>query len=503
VAELDQRSDIYSLGGILYAILTLRPPIEGTTLDEVLTKVKNGNISSMVTKRGGRGPVTEGAPTAMGAEVPEALQAVTLKAMATDRNTRYGSVEEFAGDIERYQNGFATQAEDAGTLKRLKLWVVRNKVLAGSAAAMMMVVSSFTAKVVAEGRRAERALARLQETAPTFATRAQDALREGNFEEALKSIEFALDLEPKNAEYHLYRGHVLQVLIRWPQAIESYRAALRFGDDRAKENLELTESLVALSKKETQEKANGALFEALNKQGRQMEALAFGKELGEFWKDRQRDAGALRELVKRLEAKLLPVPGTDVLMCSTEMTVGEWKLYLKAEALPEWTQPVKEWSQTDEHPVVCVNWIKAKALCDWLTAKTGKEWRLPLNSEWDAAVGNSKYPWGEYYPPHWDDGNYKILEDGSGDPKQIGVDGIFGTAPVASFKSNALGFYDLGGNATEWMWDPDEKTGEDITRGSSWFNYEGLSYSACRQKGRRGFSGLSHNGLRLVRKSGR
>ena len=51
VAELDQRSDIYSLGGILSAILTLRPPIEGTTLDEVLTKVKNGSISSMVTKR--------------------------------------------------------------------------------------------------------------------------------------------------------------------------------------------------------------------------------------------------------------------------------------------------------------------------------------------------------------------------------------------------------------------------------------------------------------------
>jgi serine/threonine protein kinase len=135
VAELDARSDIYSLGGILYAILTLRPPIDGTTLDEVLTKVKNGSISSMVTKRSGKGPVTVDAPTAMGTEVPEALQAVTLKAMATDRNKRYESVESFAGDIERYQNGFATQAEDAGAFKRIKLWVGRNKVLTGSAAA--------------------------------------------------------------------------------------------------------------------------------------------------------------------------------------------------------------------------------------------------------------------------------------------------------------------------------------------------------------------------------
>jgi serine/threonine protein kinase len=135
VAELDARSDIYSLGGILYAILTLRPPIDGTTLDEVLTKVKNGSISSMITKRGGKGAVAVGSPTAMGPEVPEALQAVTLKAMATDRNKRYASVESFAGDIERYQNGFATQAEDAGAFKRIKLWVGRNKVLTGSAAA--------------------------------------------------------------------------------------------------------------------------------------------------------------------------------------------------------------------------------------------------------------------------------------------------------------------------------------------------------------------------------
>ena len=119
VAELDARSDIYSLGGILYAILTLRPPIDGTTLNEVLTKVKRGEISSMVTKRGNKGDVTVGPPAAMGVEIPGALQAVTLKAMATDRNKRYASVETFAMDIESYQNGFATTAEDAGAWKRI------------------------------------------------------------------------------------------------------------------------------------------------------------------------------------------------------------------------------------------------------------------------------------------------------------------------------------------------------------------------------------------------
>ena len=469
VAELDARSDIYSLGGILYAILMLRPPIEGTTLNEVLTKVKNGSISSMITKRGGQGMVTVGAPTGMGSEVPEALQAVTLKAMATDRNKRYASVEAFAGDIERYQNGFATNAEEAGTFKRIKLWVVRNKVLAGSAVAMLLVVSGFTARVIQKGQEASQALQSLRETAPTFAVRAQDALRDGQFEEALKAATFSVKLEPNNAEYHALRGNVLQVLLRWPEAVEAYRFVLRLGEDeQVKQNLELTEELIACAKKEDAAKANRRLFTALSAQGRQYEAMAFGKELGDFWKNgRKQDPSALPKLVKQLEEKMLPLPGTSVLLCKTECTVGEWKLYLKAEGLPGWAQPSGEFEQNDEHPVVNLSWDDAKRFCEWLSQQTGKKWRLPTWDEWNIAVGKMKHPWGNHFPPKWNDGNYAIREDGSDDSQLIGADGIKGTAPGASFNPNPLGFYDLGGNVWEWIADHDD--GRKATlRGSSW-----------------------------------
>ena len=204
------------------------------------------------------------------------------------------------------------------------------------------------------------------------------------------------------------------------------------------------------------------------------------------------------ELVRRLEAKLLPVPETKVSMCKTELTVGEWKLYLKANGLPEWRQPwqprqadsnsqgdasppVKkemDWDQTDEHPVV-ISWDDAKSMCDWLSAQTGSEWRMPLSAEWERAAGASTYPWGNYFPPKKDDGNYAILEDGTRDPKVFGVDGIRGTASVGSFKPNTLGFYDLGGNVSEWMWDGvDARRGKRV-RGGGWASSAAFLSISC------------------------
>ncbi len=261
-----------------------------------------------------------------------------------------------------------------------------------------------------------------------------------------------------------------------------YHAALRIGDNQAvKENLALTERLISQESSEGAAKAKSELFEALNAQGRRYEAMSFGRGMEDFWKDRRRDFDAIPELVKRLEAKLLPVPGTNILLSKTEFTVGEWRLYLRAEGLPDWTQPGNNFKQDDEHPVVLVSWNRVKEFCEWLSGKTGKEWRLPTNAEWEAAMGTAKWPWGDYYPPQWDDGNYAIGMDGKSDPNKVGLDGIMGTAPVASFKANALGFYDLGGNVSEWMWGGlDEETGKRVIRGGHWSGsaqYSSVAYS--------------------------
>ena len=105
IHQLDETSDIYSLGAILYALLSLHPPIDGKTLEEILTKVKSGQITPMTTSRRGRAGREPGTPAAMDRHIPEALQAVTKKAMATLQLHRYHRVEDLAADIDSYQRG--------------------------------------------------------------------------------------------------------------------------------------------------------------------------------------------------------------------------------------------------------------------------------------------------------------------------------------------------------------------------------------------------------------
>lgn len=108
-------------------------------------------------------------------------------------------------------------------------------------------------------------------------------------------------------------------------------------------------------------------------------------------------------------------------------------------------------------PVLEVNWDDAKAYVRWLSGKTGKEYRLPSESEWEymaRAGGTSKYPFG--------DSESSLCEYGNGADrgarfswKNESCDDGYGrgTAPVGSFKPNSFGVYDTVGNLFEWVVD--------------------------------------------------
>ncbi len=135
VNEIDQRSDIYSLGAILYKILTLQPPVDGETVNVILMKVAKGQIEPPTSYE--RSHKSE-LPHLPGGHVPPALSHVSMKALTLRKEDRYQSVKELQKDIEAYLGGFATSAEHAGLTRLLWLLIKRHKTLSAATALLLM-----------------------------------------------------------------------------------------------------------------------------------------------------------------------------------------------------------------------------------------------------------------------------------------------------------------------------------------------------------------------------
>ena len=199
---------------------------------------------------------------------------------------------------------------------------------------------------------------------------------------------------------------------------------------------------------------------------------------------------------------------------------------LQLDGAASWEKPGFE--QSEDHPVVCVNWDEAKSMGVWLSGEEPSlTYRLPTDAEWSAAVGSvGKYPWGNEWPPPVGAGNYFGKEGpkswlGSGWPSAYEHDdGAEKTARIASYTENRFGFFDLGGNVFEWcedhyrapMNDADalytipalinEKGADEtpfrVLRGGSWFHYAGIGLRSSFRYGGHPTGRFVLYGFRLV-----
>jgi eukaryotic-like serine/threonine-protein kinase len=87
IRDITGRSDVYSLGATLYCLLTGKAPFEGTDIGNVLRDVQKGAFPR---------------PRQSDPEIDQALEAICLKAMATDPKDRHSSARELADDLERW-----------------------------------------------------------------------------------------------------------------------------------------------------------------------------------------------------------------------------------------------------------------------------------------------------------------------------------------------------------------------------------------------------------------
>ncbi len=274
--SLDPRTDIYALGAILHTILTLRPPIAGDEAQDVLTKAARGEFEAPIKATTGKNRL----PHLPAGRVPEALNAVTMKAMALKQEDRYQTVPELQAEIEAYQNGFATSAEKAGPVKQLLLLGKRHRLVFGSIVIILILLLCLLAEFVTSQRRNAQILFHLRSAAPVLAEQGRSSLTRGQTIEAVEKVSFAVDLAADDPNYARLHADALLADQRLPAAATAYRRALalRPDDAAARETLTLLEKILGEHAGGTAlTKANYEELAALAQKQNRPEAAVFKK----------------------------------------------------------------------------------------------------------------------------------------------------------------------------------------------------------------------------------
>jgi len=120
---IERRSDVYGLGAVLYEILTGRPPFSGSDSLEVMRKVQSEEPQR---------------PRDLCREVPAALEAVCLRALAKRPAARYASAKELAEELKRWLAGDPVEAWREPWLTRAQRWIGRHRTLMTTAAAFVL-----------------------------------------------------------------------------------------------------------------------------------------------------------------------------------------------------------------------------------------------------------------------------------------------------------------------------------------------------------------------------
>ncbi|MDA0840808.1 MAG: protein kinase, partial [Planctomycetota bacterium] len=193
IEKIDHRSDLYSLGAILYELLTLKRSVQGKTVHEVLLKVTEGKILAPHKRAPER-------------HIPKELSAICVKAMQKHRHRRYQSAKEVASDINLYLEGRAVSAKEDTFWETLVKLFKRNRgvsIAVGAASIIFSIglVLAFTKitkeknQAVWQKERAQKAREEQYQTALSYSKKsAEQAVRaaeQSRWDEAITRVEAA------------------------------------------------------------------------------------------------------------------------------------------------------------------------------------------------------------------------------------------------------------------------------------------------------------------------
>jgi len=128
--QIGPKSDLYSLGAILYEMLVGRPPFQGASTLETLELARTQE------------PVP---PIRLQPKIPVDLETICLKCLQKDPAKRYGDASALADDLQRFLEGRPILARPVGAVERLTRWCRRNPKVAALAGTVAVLLATVTA----------------------------------------------------------------------------------------------------------------------------------------------------------------------------------------------------------------------------------------------------------------------------------------------------------------------------------------------------------------------
>jgi formylglycine-generating enzyme required for sulfatase activity/predicted Ser/Thr protein kinase len=465
--KVDRRSDIFSLGAILYELITQRNPFEGESITTVIYKIMHAELP----------PLSD-----FNKQLPPGLERVVRKALARDADHRYATCGELLADLLKCstEKGKAPTVRESGLgsqqtqllnsrentvfsapgRKRKRLFFLLAILIAVLAAAAAFILFTGPAIPGAEGAPSVP----VHEAGKTGGGKIPAANleeRPGQMSEvpagATQTVEQAAGKPVAKAAEAKPQAAAVK-----PSASSVPSAAV----DRVQ-----SEKTLAASAPNQKGFLEGVFFNETVMVQIPPSNFTVGSPPG------QGDAD---------EHPAHKVFISDFWLGKTEVTFAQFDAFCRDLGRP---LPGDEGWGRSNRPVINVSWEDAENYCRWLTQKTGRRFRLPSEAEWEKAA-RDKYPWGWGAPAP-----SLVNMKGSGD-------GFAFTAPVGSFPAGAspYGILDMAGNVWEWTadwFDPDyyqASPGRDprgpaaglsrVVRGGSWLNGPELIRSANRSSER-------------------
>ena len=359
--DVDTRSDVYSLGVLLYELLTGTTPfgreaIENNSLETIRHIIKTNDpkrpsavlgtleinaLQSIAHHRHTEGP-------SLIRTLKRDLDWIVMRAIEKDRNRRYDSASAFAEDIARHLRSEPVVARPPTIGYRARRLIMRNKTafLTTGIIAATLVAATFVS--ITQLLRANAALDELRATAPAFASQARELADKEQYDQAVEKLGYAIKLQPESTQFRLSRADILQALGRLEDAAKDYRSALTTAphNQRAADNLTLCEKILTsprLPDGNPRPESLQKLFDAMKAEKRPAaEMMHVAKKIGrekeialDLWKTRLKGLpnATAKPISERITARAdglleLDLTGTGVsdLRPLTGMPLGDLKL---------------------------------------------------------------------------------------------------------------------------------------------------------------------------------